>query len=174
LWISRNGLITGNSQNGAIDPLVPGLPEIRAVLWRDGKIIDLGTLEGGHESATSAVNNGGQVAGAFNNTIPDPFSLVGDGYEVRAFLWQDGAMEDLGTLGGPDAFALLINERSQITGQSYTSSTPGPITGIPPLDPFLRENGEMIDLGTLGGTSGIPTAFNNRGEVVGQSILRVT
>ena len=29
----------------------------------------------------------------------------------------------------------------------------------------------MIDLGTLGGTSGIPTAFNNRGEVVGQSNL---
>jgi len=49
-WISRNGLIAGNSQNGEIDPLITGLPEIRAVLWKHGEIIDLGTLEGGHES----------------------------------------------------------------------------------------------------------------------------
>jgi probable HAF family extracellular repeat protein len=171
LWISQNGLITGNSQNGEVDPLIPGLPEIRAVIWRDGQIIDLGTLEGGHESVASAVNNRGQVVGAFNNIISDPFSLVGNGYQVRAFLWHDGSMEDLGTLGGPDAFALLINDRGQITGQSYTSSVPGPVTGLPPLDPFLWENGEIIDLGTLGGTSGIPTAFNNRGEIVGQSNL---
>jgi probable HAF family extracellular repeat protein len=169
-WISENGLIIGISRNGEVDPLIV-LPEIRAVMWTDGKIIDLGTLEGGHESVANAVNNRGQVVGAFNNTISDPFSLVGNGYEVRAFLWQDGAMEDLGTLGGPDAWALLINERGQITGLSYSSSTPGSVTGLPPLDPFLWENGEMIDLGTLGGTSGTPTAFNNRGEVVGQSNL---
>jgi probable HAF family extracellular repeat protein len=124
LWISQNGLITGNSQNGEVDPLITGLPEIRAVIWSDGKIIDLGTLEGGHESVASAVNSRGQVVGAFNNIISDPFSLVGNGYQVRAFLWQDGAMKDLGTLGGPDAFALLINERGQITGQSYTSPLP--------------------------------------------------
>jgi hypothetical protein len=54
-WISRNGLIAGNSQNGEIDPLITGLPESRAVLWKDGEIIDLGTLEGGHESLASAV-----------------------------------------------------------------------------------------------------------------------
>ena len=29
----------------------------------------------------------------------------------------------------------------------------------------------MIDLGTLGGTLGYPTALNNRGQVVGQSNL---
>jgi probable HAF family extracellular repeat protein len=170
-WISRNGLIAGNSQNGEIDPLITGLPEIRAVLWRHGEIIDLGTLEGGHESLASAVNSRGQVVGAFNNTVADPFSLVGDGYQVRAYLWQDGAMEDLGTLGGPDAFAFFVNERGQITGQSYTNSMPNPVTGIPTADPFFWEDGRMVDVGTLGGTSGSPTALNNRGEVVGQSNL---
>ncbi len=90
-WISANGLVVGNSQNGEIDPLVPGFPEVRAVLWRHGEIIDLGTLEGGHKSQAGAVNNRGQVVGASNNTIPDPFSLVfSNGFQVRAFCGKRG------------------------------------------------------------------------------------
>jgi uncharacterized membrane protein len=35
--INKNSEIAGYSENGQIDPLV-GLKEIRAVLWKDGKI----------------------------------------------------------------------------------------------------------------------------------------
>jgi probable HAF family extracellular repeat protein len=166
-WINERELVVGSSQNGVIDPLT-GIPENDAVLWKDDQIIDLGTL-GGNFSAAFAINNRSQVVGAALNAIPDPFSFLDT--QIRAFLWQNGAMQDLGTLGGPEAWALFVNERSQIAGWALTNSTTNPITNFPTQDPFLWENGKMLDLGTLGGTLGFPNALNNRGEVVGQSNL---
>ena len=168
--ISASGLIDGWSENGLIDPLT-GLPEGRAVLWtKDGKIIDLGTVPGGNESLATAVNSRGQVVGFSNNDVPDPFSLVGFPTQTRAFLWQNEVIQDLGTLGGPDALAAVVNQQGQVAGLSYTNSTPNQ-TGIPTLDPFLWQNGTMTDLGTLGGTIGFPNWLNNRGQVVGTSNL---
>jgi probable HAF family extracellular repeat protein len=173
-WISPGGLVAGFSQNGEIDPLL-GAPEINAVLWKDGEIVNLGTIEGGYESNAFAVNDRGQVAGVFLNTIPDPFSPFG--LQVRAFLWQKGVMEDLGTLGGPEAGAYFMNERGQVAGVAFTNSTPNPVldlcgsyaVAVPTEDPFIWKDGKMIDLGTLGGTCGVPNAMNNRGQVVGES-----
>ena len=173
-WISESGLIAGFSENGATDPLIPGFPEIRAVLWQDGQIMDLGTL-GGNESFANAVNNRGQVIGWALNTTPDPF---GFGTQMRPFLWQHGVMHDLGTLGtGSDADAIFINERGQVAGASLIDSTPVPpvtgpcATGPPASHPFLWDEGTMIDIGSLGGTCGFPNALNNRGQVVGDSYL---
>jgi hypothetical protein len=73
-WITSNGLIAGNSQIGETDPLIPGLPELRAVIWKEGHIHDLGTL-GGSSSFSQAVNDRGQVTGLALNAIPDPFSF---------------------------------------------------------------------------------------------------
>lgn len=170
-WISGNGLIAGISENGEIDPTVPGFAEYRAVLWRNGEIVNLGTLpDGGYESVATAVNNRGQVVGFALNTIPDPFSFIGFPTQVRAFVWHNGIMRDLGTLGGPDAIAGFINDRGQITGPSYTKET-NPSTGFPVVHPFLWQNGTMIDVGSLGGTDSEPTGLNQFGQVIGLSTL---
>ena len=182
-WITSNGLIAGLSENGETDPLT-GFPEVRAVFWnQDGSINDLGTL-GGNSSQAFGINSHAQIVGAASNTIPDPFAAVmifpPSATQVRAFLWQGGSMRDLGTLGsGNDANAQGVNERGQVTGFSFTDTSPNATTGIPTSHPFLWQNGTMIDLGSLGGTVANPGGFfnpapsiNNRGEVVGTSTLK--
>ncbi len=172
-WVSDTGLVAGVSQNGQIDPLLFGFPELRAVLWQGGGITDLGTLEGGYESLAFSVNDRNQVVGPALNTISDPYCLFAPGFcttQTRAFLWEHGVMQDLGTLGGPDASAVAINDSGTVIGFSYTSNIPGP-TGLPPIDPFLWDNHKMLDLGTLGGTASFPNSFNHHRQVVGQSNL---
>jgi hypothetical protein len=68
-WINAKGWITGNSENGETDPLIPGLPAVRAVLWEHGEINDLGTLGGSHSFA-QAINDRGQITGLALNAIP--------------------------------------------------------------------------------------------------------
>jgi probable HAF family extracellular repeat protein len=184
VWINDGGLVSGFSENGLIDPLT-GFPEVEGALWKQGKIIPLGTL-GGNASYGNAINNRGQVAGFALNTILDPFAgtlALGPSFPVatesHAFLWDTkNGMRDLGTLGsGPDSEAFYVNESGQVVGISYINSTAntdnGPVCtpNVPTEDPFLWENGVMTDLGSLGGNCGFPFALNNRGEVVGNATL---
>jgi probable HAF family extracellular repeat protein len=177
--INQLGQIAGTSENSQIDP-ASGNPEFHAVLWQNNKIHDLGTL-GGTASFAVTLNDLGQVIGEALNDIPDPLSILGMGdgttlTQTRAFLWQNGKMHDLGTLGGPDSWAMYVNDRGQVAGTSYTSDVIDPNTGTPPVHPFLWENGKMKDLGNLGGTNGslgpqFVQALNNRGQVVGVMAL---
>ena len=186
VWITETGLIAGLSENGLIDPLTD-FPQFRAVLWnRDRSIVDLGTL-GGNSSMGLSANSRGQVVGVALNAIeenPD-FAPVMTFFfpaatQARAFLWQHGFMQDLGTLGGNDAASWGVNESGQIVGLSYTNTTPNGTTGIPTVHPFLWKNGTMQDLGSLGGTLSIPGSLdhfggirviNESGEVAGTSTL---
>jgi probable HAF family extracellular repeat protein len=169
-FLTDGGLIVGGSENGLIDPLT-GWPAMEAVVWQNGQVTNLGTL-GGNESFAIGANNRGQVVGAAANTVPDPFSVFfGWGTQTRAFLWtQSQGLQDLGTLGGPDALAADINDRGQIFGASYTSDVPNPSTGIPTVDAFLYEKGKMTDIPNgFGGTLVSPFGANNRGELIGNA-----
>ncbi len=179
--LNDSGLVVGVSENGSIDPAT-GYPEYHAVVWRHGVLSDLGTF-GGTVSQAFAVNSQGHVVGVAANAVPDQYAYgLGpcttwfcSGTSVttqqRAFLWEGGRLQDLGTLGGNDAAAYFVNERGQVAGISYTNTTPNPTTGIPTQDPFLWDRGRMVDLGTLGGTVGNAYWLNNRGQVAGQSNL---
>jgi probable HAF family extracellular repeat protein len=94
------------------------------------------------------------------------------GSPVRTFIWQNGVMRDIGTLGGPDATMASLNAQGQIAGSSTTDSTPHAATGgLATIHPFIWQNGVMRDLGTLGGTVAAAVSMNDAGEVVGNSNL---
>jgi probable HAF family extracellular repeat protein len=125
---------------------------------------DLGTL-GGTFSLAGGINNRGDVEGYS--------TLLGDEH-VHAFFWQHGLMRDLGTLGGPNSFAIYRpSERGQVGGASDTA-TPDPLgedfcgngNNLICL-PFVWQKGVMTPLPTLTGNNGAADGFNNRGQVVG-------
>jgi probable HAF family extracellular repeat protein len=124
------------------------------------------------------LNDLGQVVGGAENSEPDTWNFAGITLELpsptswHAFLWQAGVMKDLGTLGGPDSFALTVNAIGQAAGFSFTNSIPSPNTSVPTIDPFFWDGHKMIDIGTLGGTVGFATTLNNKGQVIGFSDLQ--
>ena len=80
----------------------------RAVLWRDGAIIDLGRLPGSRYTSALGINDHGQVVG---------FALNPDIRTYRAFVWEDGRTTELPPLpGSPWAVAAAINNHGEIVG----------------------------------------------------------
>jgi probable HAF family extracellular repeat protein len=116
---------------------------------------NLGTLGGTGHSFAYAINNSSQVVGGASTY---------DGF-YHAFLWQDGIMTDLGTLGGSYSYATGINNLGQIVGYSQTSN------GF--FHAFLWQDGAMMDLGTIGEPtypgSSYANDINDAGKVVGYS-----
>jgi probable HAF family extracellular repeat protein len=96
--------------------------------------------------------------------LNDSAQLVGshpsESGDWGAFLWQNGSMQDLGTLGGAQSYGNAINDLGRVVGNSDTSDWP---------HAFLwdAENG-MRDLGSLG-KGATATDINNLGQVVGYS-----
>jgi probable HAF family extracellular repeat protein len=115
-------------------------------------VADSGTL-GGSTSFAYGINSSGQVTGLA--------SVEFDG-GLRAFVY-DGAMNDLGTLGGSHRFGSYgwdINDSEHITGWARTSNEA--------QHAFLYD-GTMHDLGTLGGSYSIGQSINSSGMVTGWS-----
>ncbi len=159
-WINNKGEMVGASGAcSAYDPRY-GLPLApkHVLLWRNGGSVpvNLGSLGGKFNNAAFAINDNEQVVGTSD--------LPGDQYQ-HAFLWQNGAMSDLGTLPGDIiSVGCGINNRGQVTGVSADSGGS--------LRAYLWQDGVMTDLNTL-----IPPnsplyllhafSINSAGEIVG-------
>ncbi len=106
---------------------------------------------GGAGTFSSGLNDAGHVAGGY---------MVGD--NQHAFLWSNGVLTDLGTLGGAESSAAAINNGDQVVGWALTPSGAG--------HAFLwNPGGSMQDLGTLGGSSSAAHAINDAGQIVGSA-----
>jgi len=92
-------------------------------------------------------------------------------YKTHAFLWQNGAMTDLGTLGDGYTAAYDINDSGQVVGASFFGGAwGGDQSDSPPPDrPFLWQNGVMSDLllDPYDGSEGHAYAINNARVIVG-------
>ncbi len=113
-------------------------------------VTDLGSL-GTYETIAFAVNDSSRVTG---------HGFVNPGPARRAFLWQKGQIQNLGTLpGGTDSQATDINEAGQICGAGNNGNGQHNI--------FLYRNGALEDLGSPGGMGGDAQGLNNLTEIVG-------
>jgi probable HAF family extracellular repeat protein len=126
-----------------------------AFIYKDGKMVDLGTLQadryGAGRSNGADINNKGEVAGQ---------SLTLDG-NSHAVLYSNGAATDLGTLGGLSSNGYALNESGQVSGISY-------LTGNGEYHAFLHSPGSgMRDLGTLGDSYSTGDGINDAGDVAG-------
>jgi probable HAF family extracellular repeat protein len=96
-----------------------------------------------------AINDRGQIVGSIEHN---------DG-RSQAFLWQDGKLTLLRTLGGVNSAARAVNNRGQIVGFAETRDGR--------RHPVVWSRGRVRGLGSLHGKEGEAWAINDRGEVVG-------
>jgi probable HAF family extracellular repeat protein len=159
-----------------------------ATLWTasDAAPIDLGSLGGPlrHSSAQwPGVNNNGMIVGISHTAIPD---TLGEDWSCSAFLpasdrtcvgfvWEEGVMKPLPTLGGDHGFATGLNNNGQVVGWAETRVV-DPTCDAPAQVLQFREvmwepkKGTMRELPPWPGDStSAATAINQRGQVVGIS-----
>jgi probable HAF family extracellular repeat protein len=104
-----------------------------AAIWRDGVIDDLGTL-GGPSSTVPwpGLNDAGMVVGISHTSRPDPLhedwacdlaDFVPEDTDLicSGFVYQNGEMRELPTLGGNHGFAAGVNNRGEIVGWAETA-----------------------------------------------------
>ena len=161
--INDAGQVVGWAWNAARDQ--------RAFVWTEATgMVDLGDLGGGTAIAT-AVSANGLIVGS----SPAAGQPVG---ETHAFIWDNGAMTDLGVLpgaGGPGVFgpelvstaASGVNSAGQVVGNSFPGSvTPGP---------FLWQGGVMTNLNDLLDAASVAAGWviteagdiNEQGQIAG-------
>lgn len=155
-----------------------------AALWSHGQAVDLGALGG------PAVNSGvawpnhaaHAVVGISETSTVDPLGeswscaafIPSTGHTCVGFVWRNGAMTALPTLGGNNGYAAGANAAGQVVGWAETP-VPDPTCVSPQVLGFEAvlwepQRNRQVALPPLpGDTASAATAINDRGQVVGIS-----
>ncbi len=122
-------------------------------------ITDLGPIGYFTETYAGAVNSAGHAVGVLIGVPPEP---------SVPFLYRDGEMIELDTLGGSYSAGMDINEAGVVAGHSARSPETGTRASV-------WEGDQLIDLGVLDNSPSEDLshamALNNVGQVVGHSNL---
>lgn len=146
---------------------------------------------GGPNSFVTALSSNGRTAGYFNGPVIFRANLpplrvrvpgtgqitginatgtvVGSFYEnseefgSRAFLWRNGALTVLPSMGPGSTVATAINDASQVVGWFHAANGA--------KHAFLYQNGVAKDLGTWGGDAAYATAINRNGDIAGTRVI---
>ena len=163
----------------AVLAVTAGLPAAAAPAAAAAKtytITNLGSLgfAGYDTTEATAINAGGQVAGYSDTATTITFPCPGhyrpprtcSSHPQHAFLWGNGTMTDLGSLGGADkgSSAAAINVSGEVAGVSQTKTA-----GV--THAALWTGTTMVDLGALAplssGSWSDASGINDSGQVVG-------
>jgi probable HAF family extracellular repeat protein len=170
--ISEDGQVVGASWMSA------DADSVRPILWRDGQLIDLGSL-GGAVSMAQDINDSGQIVGFAQDSSGEFQPVLWENGETRNLgadldwaygfgtarinesgqilvgneVWENGEVTNLGIFKGID-----INNAGQIVGE-----------GGAPGHAALWANDQITDLGTLGGDWSGAVAINDVGQIIGVS-----
>jgi probable HAF family extracellular repeat protein len=103
---------------------------------------------------------------------PNGEDICGFGTKLTcvAFLWRDGHMSALPTLGGNNGQASAINNRGEAVGFAETANADPTCSPVPADVPVLWEKGQAHALPLVGSDpDGFAFGINDRGQAVGYS-----
>jgi len=177
--ITNNGLISGFS-------FLPGDQTMVATVFQNGKPVPLGTLGGPNSGVEWPNHNARAVVGIAETADLDPlnedwscahnaaFFPTVTHHICLGFVWQNGGMSPLPTLGGINGYAVGANDVGQVVGWAET-----PVHDTSCVFPQVLQFqavlwgpklGQVAALLPLAGDpDSAATAINNKGQVVGIS-----
>lgn len=169
--INNHGWIAGISR-------VQGNAAVHAVLWVNGRKVNLGTLGGPNSGVGWPVKNDrGQLVGISDLAKTDPlaenFCGFGSPNLCAGFLWKNKVLTALPTLGGNNSFAAGVNESGQIIGFAENAVQDSNCGSPQLLDYYAtiwtRDRGPRSLPPLAGDSVSQAVAINNAGAAVGAS-----
>jgi probable HAF family extracellular repeat protein len=167
-FMNKNGAVSGAAA-------LPDNTQVHAALFSRGQVTDLGTL-GGPNSIGFGINGNGQVAGEAETSASDPnqedFCGFGTHLICQPFLWENGIMLPLPTLGGNNGAVNQINDWGIAVGfaENNRPDKACPKPQVLHIKPVIWAYGKAYQLPTVGGDpDGMALGVNDDGLVVGAS-----